>query len=291
MIYKIIHITEYLYQDFVSFCHNQAILKPHDQEIQKLLEYKIDIVPKESERVEFIDFFGNNILQFLVQTSHKKLIVTSTALVEKQNAAMNFYEISHSVQQAIAALKNTSHEVVCAKQFLFESQHVKFDADYIYEYAKQSFEDFNNVYFACSDLTRRIFEDFEFVSGATDVTTTVEDIYQNKKGVCQDFAHFAIACVRSVGLPARYVSGYIETLPPKGEAKLIGADASHAWFSVFIPDFGWVQFDPTNNCIPSSQHIVIAYGRDYADVVPLKGVILSSGKNYLKVSVDISRIE
>ena len=110
------------------------------------------------------------------------------------------------------------------------------------------------------------------------------------RSLCQDFAHLAIACIRAVGLPARYVSGYIETLAPEGKEKLTGIDASHAWFSVFIPHSGWIDFDPTNNIIPAEQHITTGWGRDYADIAPLKGVILSSGKHHLKVSVDVKRI-
>ncbi len=134
---------------------------------------------------------------------------------------------------------------------------------------------------------QRIFTDFEFNTKVTNVATPIHEVIKEKKGVCQDFAQIAIACVRSVGLPARYVSGYIETLPPPGKVKLIGADASHAWFSVYIPNFGWVDFDPTNNQIPKNQHIVVSHGRDYYDVPPLKGVIFSAGKNKMKVSVDI----
>ena len=137
---------------------------------------------------------------------------------------------------------------------------------------------------------QRIFIDFDFVSGFTNVATPIHEVMKERKGVCQDFAQIAIACVRAVGIPARYVSGYIETLPPEGQEKLIGADASHAWFSVFVPQYGWVDFDPTNNVIPHEQHITVGWGRDYYDVPPLKGVIYSSGKNRMKVSVDLRRI-
>jgi len=137
---------------------------------------------------------------------------------------------------------------------------------------------------------QRIYTDFEFVSGFTSISTPILEVMAEKKGVCQDFAQIAIACVRSVGLPARYVSGYIETLPPPGKEKLVGADASYAWFSVFIPGFGWVDFDPTNNQIPMNQHIVVGWGRDYYDVPPLKGVVYGSGKSKLKVSVDITEV-
>lgn len=290
MKFKITHLTTYYYQSLTSFCHNQAILRPIDNEAQSVLNYSMHINPAESERDEFVDFFGNNVTQFLVQTSHQVLEVKSTALVEKHQPKKDFSKIDFSVEKARKKLEEATQTVICAKQFLFESLLVRHLSPEIYEYARVSFEDDKNVYEACVDLMGRIFHDFAFVSGVTDVDTTVEQVLRDKKGVCQDFAHFAIACVRSVGLPAKYVSGYIETLPPEGEEKLIGADASHAWFAVFIPDFGWCEFDPTNNQIPSLQHIVIGYGRDYADVVPLKGVVKGVGKNFVRVSVDIQRV-
>ena len=137
---------------------------------------------------------------------------------------------------------------------------------------------------------QRIYTDFDFVSGFTSISTPINEVMREKKGVCQDFAQIAIACIRSMGLPARYISGYIETVPPEGQEKLVGADASHAWFSIFIPSFGWVDFDPTNNQIPKNQHIVVGWGRDYYDVPPLKGVVYGSGKSELKVAVDIAAI-
>ncbi len=290
MKYKIEHITKYSYQNAVSFCHNQAILKPIDNDEQNLLEYSVKISPKETERDELVDFFGNNILQFLVQTPHQNLEVHSSAIVQKSPKPKEIPQIDMSVAGAKEALDEHTLATICSKQFLFESPLIKHDDEKIKKYAQISFEDSRNIYEACVDLMRRIYEDFDFVSGATDVNTTVEQVFADKKGVCQDFAHFAIACVRSVGLPAKYASGYIETLPPPGEEKLIGADASHAWFCVYIPNFGWFEFDPTNNQVPSIQHIILGYGRDYSDVVPLKGVMQGSGGNYLSVSVDIQRI-
>ncbi|MGS0528046.1 transglutaminase-like domain-containing protein [Zobellia nedashkovskayae] len=135
---------------------------------------------------------------------------------------------------------------------------------------------------------QRIYTDFDFDSGFTTISTPIDEVMREKKGVCQDFAQIAIACIRSIGLPARYISGYIETLPPEGKEKLVGSDASHAWFAIYIPTFGWVDFDPTNNQIPLNQHIVVGWGRDYYDVPPLKGVVFGSGKSKLKVAVDIA---
>ena len=135
-----------------------------------------------------------------------------------------------------------------------------------------------------------IFNSLEFKPGFTTVNTPVESVLKSRKGVCQDFAHLMIACLRNLGLPARYVSGYIETLPPPGKVKLVGSDASHAWVAVFFPDIGWVEFDPTNNLLPSYKHITVAFGRDYFDVAPIKGIIFSSGKQDIVVKVDVNRV-
>ncbi len=140
------------------------------------------------------------------------------------------------------------------------------------------------------DLVRRIYTDFAYDKTASTVDTTVEQILQKRKGVCQDFAHLAISCLRSLGLAARYVSGYLETIPPPGKPKLVGSDASHAWFSLFIPDFGWVDLDPTNNLLTSETHITVAWGRDYGDVAPVKGVVMGGGLHKLNVTVDVSRV-
>jgi transglutaminase-like putative cysteine protease len=159
----------------------------------------------------------------------------------------------------------------------------------IADYAMQSFRPGRSAMEAAEELMHRIYTDFEFKPGFTTIATPLSTVMQQRKGVCQDFAHLAIACVRSAGLPARYVSGYIETISPEGTEKLVGVDASHAWFSVYIPGKGWVDFDPTNNMIPSDQHITIGWGRDYADITPVRGVVLSSGAHELKVSVDVRR--
>jgi transglutaminase-like putative cysteine protease len=157
------------------------------------------------------------------------------------------------------------------------------------EYALVSFTPGKSMFAATHDLMRRIYQDFEFKPGFTTISTPLSEVMQMRRGVCQDFAHLAIACIRSLGLPARYVSGYLETLPPPGMKKLSGVDASHAWFAVFVPGMGWVDFDPTNNHIPGDQHLVIGWGRDYADIAPLTGVLFSSGQHRLSVSVDVRR--
>ena len=138
---------------------------------------------------------------------------------------------------------------------------------------------------------QKIFTSLEFKPGFTTVNTPVESVLKSRKGVCQDFAHLMIACLRNMGLPARYVSGYIETAPPPGKVKLVGSDASHAWVAVYFPEIGWVEFDPTNNLLPSYKHITVAFGRDYFDVAPIKGIIFSSGGQTISVKVDVNRVE
>jgi transglutaminase-like putative cysteine protease len=157
-------------------------------------------------------------------------------------------------------------------------------------YAKTSFSEGRSIGDAAADLMQRIYSDFTYDQESTTIDTPLSEIMVTRSGVCQDFAHIGVACLRSIGLAARYVSGYIETAPPLGQARLIGADASHAWFSVYAADAGWIDFDPTNNQIPGEQHITVAWGRDFADVSPLRGVALGGGKHKVVVSVDVARI-
>ncbi len=296
MIFNITHTTQYEYNAPVSYCHNIATLRPRISKGQELLDYKIDISPEPSELSERIDFFGNYITRFSIQTRHTVLKVEIKSKVVRDYARYHesFYTDACkgvSLIGALEALKNNDTEVLEAKQFVLESIFIRRTDDAIKKYAEVSFKGNRSVFDATYELMQRIYTDFDFVSGFTSISTPIDEVMKEKKGVCQDFAQIAIACIRSIGLPARYVSGYIETLPPEGEEKLVGADASHAWFSIYIPTFGWVDFDPTNNQIPLDQHIVVGWGRDYYDVPPLKGVVYGSGKSKLKVAVDIARLE
>lgn len=292
MIFDLTHITEYKYNAPVSYCHNIATLRPRDSVGQKLLSYNIKILPEPTEISERLDFFGNYITRFSIQTEHKKLVVKNTSKVERNYGPYRdtFYSDkckSVTLNQALALLNSIQPEILNAKQYVLESIFIRNTGEQFKAYAEQSFTPGRSVFDAAFELMQRIYIDFKFVPGFTSVSTPIDEVMGEKKGVCQDFAQIAIACVRAIGLPARYVSGYIETVSPEGKEKLVGADASHAWFAVFIPGFGWVDFDPTNNQIPSDQHIVVGWGRDYYDVPPLKGVVYGSGKSELKVAVDI----
>ena len=292
MVFEIIHTTRYKYENGASFCHNLATLKPKNCLGQQLLNYKLKISPSPNEFSERVDFFGNTITRFSIQEYHEDLEVTAKSRVyrnyEEQEQIFKLKPYKKvTVKQTKEWLKGFDNEVFEAKQFILKSPLISINLEEIKAYAKISFSGKRSLYEASFELMERIFTDFDFVSGFTSIATPLDVVMKEKKGVCQDFAQIAIACLRSVRIPARYVSGYIETLPPEGKEKLIGTDASHAWFSVYIPTVGWVDFDPTNNQIPKNQHIVVAHGRDYLDVPPLKGVTYSSGKNIMEVSVDI----
>ncbi|WP_340158869.1 transglutaminase family protein [uncultured Maribacter sp.] len=295
MIFNITHITKYDYNAPVSYCHNIATLRPRESKGQELLDYTIEISPEPAEITERKDFFGNYITRFSIQTEHRTLKVTTKSKIKREYA--QYHESFNSeacknitMNHALAALQGMDAETLEAKQYVLESIFIRRTDKAIRDYAELSFKGDRSVFEAAYELMQRIYTDFDFDSEFSTISTPIEEVMKEKKGVCQDFAQIAIACIRSVGLPARYISGYIETLPAPGKEKLIGADASHAWFAIYIPGFGWVDFDPTNNQIPKDQHIVVGWGRDYYDVPPLKGVVYGSGQSKLKVAVDIAAV-
>ncbi len=288
MEYQITHITEYEYFQPIAICHNIAKLLVRNTSDQQSIKTNINISPEPDRISEYVDFFGNKVLYFAIQQEHKKLTVSIQSIIEKTISSpiqVNIYS-DLAWNEIPALLLDVTPEHITAKQFISETDYTKTSSE-IHEYALKSFINGRSFFESTKELMQRIYTDFEFKPGSTNVTTPLIEVMKERKGVCQDFAHLAIACVRSVGLPARYVSGYIETAAPEGKEKLFGVDASHAWFSIYIPNTGWIDFDPTNNIIPSQQHITIGWGRDYADITPLKGVIVSSGKHKLSVSVDV----
>ncbi|WP_066224719.1 transglutaminase family protein [Formosa haliotis] len=292
MKFKVSHTTRYDYESGVSFCHNIATLKPKNMPGQTLIDYELEINPTPTEITERLDFFGNTITRFSIQKQHNKLEVKAKSIIERDYTEQPNIETSEkgktiTLEEALLELKTNNPEYIDVKQFVLESIFIAKLTPDIKAYAEQSFKPKRPVFEAAFELMQRIFKEFKFDSEFSTIATPIHEVIKEKKGVCQDFAQIAIACVRSIGLPARYVSGYIETIPPPGKEKLVGTDASHAWFSVFIPSFGWVDFDPTNNQIPKNQHITVSWGRDYYDVPPLKGVVYSTGKNKMTVAVDI----
>lgn len=296
MIYNIYHKTAFTYEYDVTFSHNIARLKPKSTPYQKLRSFTIEIDPEVYESHEFIDMFGNTNTHMLIRKPHQSLSVIGRSKVEifpeiidKHVDSVKHNSITYG--QAIERLSKFHRDDLSAKQFMFESELIPYCSEKIKAYVLESFQKERDLFEAAHEFMQRIYHDFEFLSGFSDITTPVEKIFESKKGVCQDFAQFAISALRTIGLPAKYMSGYIETIPPKGEKKLFGADASHAWFSLYIPNAGWIEFDPTNNLIPRDQHILLGSGRDYHDISPLKGVVYSSGKSKLSVMVDVRKSE
>ena len=288
MRYRVVHHTRYAYSQPVVLAHNEARLQPRATAAQWCGESRVTIDPLPSQRAERDDAFGNRVLYFALQEAHDHLDVRATSEVEV--AAVATPDVSPAWEAALQLLaESRAQETRLARQFRLDSPGAAASAE-VRAYAAPSFPPGRPLLEAVADLSRRIHRDFTFDPQSTTVATPLSEVLAQRHGVCQDFAHLAIASLRAFGLPARYVSGYLETEPPPGQARLQGADVSHAWFAAYVPDAGWVDFDPTNDLIPADRHVTTAWGRDYADVTPLKGVIFGGGPHILEVSVDMQRL-
>ena len=287
MKYLVRHRTVYDYAEKVATSHHLARLRPLEVAGQRCISHKLKIDPVPGVVVERVDAFGNAFVFFAQQAAYMKLAVEAVSEVETSPGVVTDLEGSPPWETVVEMLVEDLRAVhLEAQPFRFPTAQVPV-SDALADYAKLSFTPGCPVLAAARDLTARIFRDFKFDPAATTVSTPVEQVLKQKRGVCQDFAHLAIGCLRSLGLAVRYVSGYLETAPPPGKPRLVGADASHAWISVYCPGMGWVDFDPTNNCIPGHRHLRLAQGRDYSDVSPLRGVTFGGGGEQPKVMVDV----
>ena len=286
MLYDIRHKTTFSYEEIVSVSHHVLHLAPRRHPHQTCFESETVVDPRPAVDSVGEDYFGNPIQHLTVQKPHKQLIVE--AHVARRSASRGRGARARA-EPAVGdrARAARAHEALDAYELVFESPYVAGN-DAIREYALQSFTPGRPILAATMDLTSRIFREFQYRGGVSDVSTPVSDVFTMRQGVCQDFAHLMIACLRSLGLAARYVSGYLLTQPAEGKEKLVGSDASHAWVSVFAGDAGWVDFDPTNNVIPGVEHITFAWGRDYGDVSPINGFIVGGGAHQVSVAVDVS---
>ena len=285
--YRIEHETRYEYETTVSTSQHVACLRPRELPRQHVLEHFLAIDPEPSSLAERRDYFGNVVDHVTLLRPHEGLTVTSRSLVRLHSASMPDVDTSlpwETVRDGLKYQKGTPASE--ASQFAFSSPYIESSPDVV-AFASRSFTARRPLLAAAVDLMHRIYDDFTFDTAATTMTTPITKVLEERRGVCQDFAHFQIACLRSLGLPARYVSGYLLTDPPPGHARLIGADASHAWVSVHCPVHGWVDLDPTNDVLTDRRHITVAWGRDYGDVSPLRGVILGGGRHVLKVGVSV----
>lgn len=291
MRFLIKHKTEYLYQQPTTLSYNEAWMFPRELPYQKIISTQLRINPEQSELNYRKDYFGNQVAYFSIQVPHTTFNVTAESIIERlvpeNTKPENQADISWKT--FIDTLQQFDASLIEARSFTLPSPVVPV-LDDLKAYAKISFDRFESIFEAINDLNTRIFKDFEYNTSFTTVATPLVEVVKARKGVCQDFAHIAIGCLRAMGLPARYISGYIETLSPEGEPELIGTAASHAWFSTFIPNMGWVDFDPTNNQLTKKQHVTVAWGRDYQDVPPLKGVIFNSANHELSVGVEVRRL-
>ncbi len=287
MIYKISHRTTYKYKYPVSVGDHVACLKPRSFLHNQLMHYKLHIQPVPSVLTERVDYFGNLLCFFSVQEPHEELVVEAKSEVvitgpkPSGAPALAWEESARALADDPSSLE--------AHQFQFESPRIRIRPEFA-AYALESFTPGRPMREALLELTSRIYHDFKFDSKVTTVRTPTEEVFKKRRGVCQDFAHVQIACLRSIHLAARYVSGYLRTYPPPGRPRLIGADASHAWVSAYAKGVGWLDMDPTNNVAPSDGHVTLAWGRDYGDVSPLRGLILGGGGHTLKVAVDMEPI-
>ncbi|MBV1870039.1 MAG: transglutaminase family protein [Gammaproteobacteria bacterium] len=293
MRYKIQHITKYSYQQRVSHCYNLACMSPRNTPRQRCLNSTITLNPTSASSSKRTDYFGNESFHFEIQRAHKQLTINIVSTVETDpQLTVQGLDFGTSCKEVKDQIEGSSNkEILLAREFLLDSPMIK-NTGFLKDYAAPSFSDDTPLLASVRSLTNRIFNDFTYCPEATTIATPLTEVFETKKGVCQDFAHLLIACLRVMGFPAKYVSGYIETISPPGVERLIGADATHAWISVFSPAEGWVEFDPTNDTIATEQHIITAWGRDYFDVTPLKGVVFGGGEDpNLSVSVDVKRIE
>ena len=290
MKFKVTHTTKYAYGEVVPLGHNLVHLRPRETERQTSLSNEISITPLPAARQDRIDFFGNHVTWFSIQEPHDSLQVVSRSEVDVVPFEVPATFRSGPWEAVPAMIKSgLDPAILDAGQFIFDSPYIPCSSD-LAEFAMPSFPQGRSLFDGVLELTKRIYNDFKFMSGVTTVGTPILDVLRSRRGVCQDFAQLQIGCLRSLGLAARYVSGYLVTHPAPGQTKLTGVDASHAWVSVFFPNFGWIDFDPTNGIIPGGEHITLGWARDYDDIGPVKGVIVGGHRHSVRVAVDVEPI-
>lgn len=286
--YRLRHETSYRYDNEVSLAHNRAVLTPRTMRHQRLVHHELHTVPDVGYRDQIADAFGNAVTSFSIERPHRELsiVATSELVLDGGGGQLSLGGVQAwelSVDQARA--DRSAERVYC-----HESPMVRIDAA-VADYAAATFRPGRPLAEVASELTSRIYHDFAYRPGSTIIGTPVREVLERRTGVCQDFAHVALACLRWAGLAARYVSGYLETRPPAGQDKLVGADASHAWVSVRQLDGTWLDLDPTNDLVGPTSHVTLAWGRDYTDVAPLTGVIFAGRvTSTMQVAVDLARL-
>jgi transglutaminase-like putative cysteine protease len=286
--YAISHKTVYQYNNVVSVSHHLIRLTPRELVYQHSVNHQVTAEPIPTLQHSHDDYFGNIVNFVTIEGPHRQLTVHSRCEVEVTSKPTVPTESSPPWEEVRELCRGDVYNSAGdASEFTFASPLIPLRPEFG-KYAAPAFPPGKPILEAGIDLMHQIHSDFEFDSHSTTVATPLEQVFRQRRGVCQDFAQLQVACVRALGLPARYVSGYLETVPPPGQAKLVGADASHAWIQLWCGQAGWVDLDPTNNLLPGERHITLAWGRDFADVSPLRGVLVGSGSHHLKVAVDVT---
>lgn len=288
MRYRVSHRTTYSYDEDVSDSLGIAYLVPRELPWQRLIGHALVIDPTASDRTVDLDYYGNTATYFQVTAPHRVLDILATSEVEVDDRVYDPHLLAMPWETAVPADRADVDDAWSAQDFALASSLAHHTRE-AYDYALQSLTPSRPLGEAVTDLMHRIHADFAYDKTATTVTTTIDDVFDKRAGVCQDFAHLTLACLRTHGLAARYVSGYLATTPRPGKERVIGADATHAWAAVWIPDGGWLAVDPTNDQWVDDRHVTLAWGRDYADVPPVKGVIFTEAKrSALTVEVDVA---
>lgn len=285
--YNVEHETRYAYTAPVSQSWQLARLTPRPLPWQRLVSHSLQIEPGADERRDEIDSFGNTVTHFGLHGAHRVLSVRMNCLVEIGARTAMPREPGASWEAVRDAIRQAPAQDNLVPAGMCEPTPLVPYSEAAAMYAAPSFARGRPWFLAVSDLMHRIHAEFEFEPGATTVSTSVDEVLYQKRGVCQDFAHLMLACLRGLGLPARYVSGYLLTDPPPGQPRLMGADASHAWVAAYAPGLGWIEFDPTNDQLADTRYITLTWGADFADVVPLRGVILGGGEQRMDVEVSV----
>jgi transglutaminase-like putative cysteine protease len=287
MIFEILHSTLYRYSQQVMQSQHLLHMSPRACPSQSTLHHSLMVEPAPAMRYDGVDAFGNPIVILDVEFPHKELVLHARSTIETSAPAHIDFATTTPWDQYDELLYGAAQPIdIDIAQYRCASRLTTASID-IADYAAMSFPNGRPVLDAVDDLTHRIFEDFTFDATATDISTPIFEVFKQRRGVCQDFAHLTLACLRALRVPARYVSGYILTHPLPGQTKLQGADATHAWISVWAPQTGWRDFDPTNGLVVEDEHILIAHGRDYNDVCPISGILLGGGEHTVDVGVDV----
>ena len=291
-VYHVLHETAYDYQYNVSLSQQLLHMTPRSFDYQETLSERIEVEPKPDDCSDRVNYFGNLSKTIMITRLHQTLRVRAESTVRLRHR-LGLSQINNSMPWELKRghlEKSSDASAREIAQYLYESPHV-ICSPALAEYAAPSFPPNRPLLAGALDLTYRIFQDFKFDGNATTISTPLSEVLQLRRGVCQDFAHLMIGCLRTLGIACRYVSGYILTTPPVGQPRMIGCDASHAWVSVYCEGYGWVDFDPTNRCLVQNEHITVGWGRDFSDVTPMRGVILGGGEQKLSVNVTVTPLE